>query len=301
MIDLIKGDKYIYKYVPFNENTLKSLIKGELWFGPLKNFNDPFDGEFDISNFDKNIDKRNEYLKTRLKDELPDYYFDGEPKYELQLRHQLKKLIKQDIKDRLGITCFSKKPDNLLMWSHYAAGHTGLCLIFDREKLHKSLSYRPNYRSKVGYIEFGEENYIDSICKIEVDFPDNKSMETRFIDIISYKKKDWAYEEEIRFFFHFNRSSDIRALKFNKESLQGIIFGYKTQPDNIYSLDCMVKEMKSYEHLTAFNMRFKKDDDLSILPGVPYDALMKANFIDDQHFYGQNRDKNWKRDLDYYE
>src|SRR4051794_33527585 len=46
--EFVHHDYFIYKYVPFSLNTLKMLIKGELWFGFPLNLNDPFEGEFII-------------------------------------------------------------------------------------------------------------------------------------------------------------------------------------------------------------------------------------------------------------
>jgi hypothetical protein len=41
-----------------------------------------------------------------------------------------------------GVTCFSERPDDILLWSHYGGGHRGICLEFDTAssalgKLHK--------------------------------------------------------------------------------------------------------------------------------------------------------------------
>ncbi|ESB58497.1 hypothetical protein SEEACDC5_10030 [Salmonella enterica subsp. enterica serovar Agona str. SA-5] len=39
------------------------------------------------------------------------------------------------IKEKLGVLCLSKIPNNHLMWSHYAQNHTGIMFEIDIEKL----------------------------------------------------------------------------------------------------------------------------------------------------------------------
>src|ERR1700731_4449263 len=46
------------------------------------------------------------------------------------IEHALEAHIKH-FRQSKGLLCFSRNWDNLLLWSHYAASHTGLCLGFD--------------------------------------------------------------------------------------------------------------------------------------------------------------------------
>src|SRR5580658_7168634 len=56
-----------------------------------------------------------------------------------------------DFRDRIGLLCFSRNWDNLLMWSHYGASHTGICLGFDipdhdedGREYHLDVRYQPS-------------------------------------------------------------------------------------------------------------------------------------------------------------
>ena len=40
-----------------------------------------------------------------------------------------------DLLDTYGVACFVKGPTNMLMWSYYAAGHSGLAIRFDTNRL----------------------------------------------------------------------------------------------------------------------------------------------------------------------
>ena len=107
--------RYVYKYLPVNENTLGSLLKHSLWFSSLDDYNDPYEGEIRLH------DKIIEFAQT-----------------EHNLHHQdLDQFEKEylavfkSIQDNKSVCCFSKQPNNFLLWSHYGKSHTGICLEFD--------------------------------------------------------------------------------------------------------------------------------------------------------------------------
>lgn len=45
------------------------------------------------------------------------------------------KNIKMQVNESFGITCFSERPDNILMWSYYADKHSGFCVEYDFTKI----------------------------------------------------------------------------------------------------------------------------------------------------------------------
>lgn len=299
MIDFLEDPKYIFKYVPFNLNTLKILIKGELWFGSMNNFNDPYDGEFDICDFDKNIDKRNVFLKKRLKNEISEKLFNGEYKNELILKGYMMRLIKSDIKDKIGISCFTNSPNNMLMWSHYADGHTGICLIFDKEKLINTINYQGITNNKIKVIEFKEENYIDDLLSLNIEFDDENCCFLNFDEVIKYKKKEWSYEKEIRLYYQFSKNVEYRFLQFHKEALCGIIFGLRTSFDNVYTIDYLIREMPHYNHLMPFHVKSIEKKDSLIFPGVPYNLYFKIDYYANEFKDATKIHRNWISEMDY--
>lgn len=48
-----------------------------------------------------------------------------------QIASGLKGAIELGLSEVRGVSCFSEKVDDLLMWGHYAEGHRGFCLEFD--------------------------------------------------------------------------------------------------------------------------------------------------------------------------
>jgi hypothetical protein len=53
-------------------------------------------------------------------------------------------------RDHHGVACFSEDPRGLLLWAHYAGGHTGICLQFDvtEDPGVLMISHRVKYRKE---------------------------------------------------------------------------------------------------------------------------------------------------------
>jgi hypothetical protein len=86
---------------------------------------------------------------------------------------------------KFAILCFSRNWDNLLLWSHYGASHTGLCLGFDipdrppGEAYDVDVHYQPNVL---------KPNRLDDL---------NLDLVTR---LLRTKHESWSYEQEVRIF-----------------------------------------------------------------------------------------------------
>lgn len=122
------NDYRFYKFTRINENLLKSLTAGTLWFSCRKQLNDPFDCEPDI---EKAIIKA-AYLSRLTKRQ-----------HAVKLE-KLLELLKQDafferlrvMLDKVGICSFSKDINKFqtLLWAHYADNHKGLCILYEMPK-----------------------------------------------------------------------------------------------------------------------------------------------------------------------
>jgi hypothetical protein len=101
------------------------------------------------------------------------------------------------LKEDTGLLCFSKNWDNLLLWSHYAASHTGLCLGFDihdhssGDSVYMDVHYQPNLLK------------INSVKDINLDLA--KSW-------LTTKHESWSYEQEVRIFVRINDPRDEKGL-----------------------------------------------------------------------------------------
>lgn len=74
-------------------------------------------------------------------------------------------------RDITRIACFGSEPDNLLMWSHYADGLRGLCLVFDDDELLEA-SPRSTFAVNVAYQKNPPtaDAFIYAIANDQMDF-----------------------------------------------------------------------------------------------------------------------------------
>ena len=108
----------------------------------------------------------------------------------------------------MGIFCLSEAPDIILLWSHYADFHKGVCLRFDILKdMDTFLSpIKVDYNNEYPRVKYISQ-YINN--------------DPNLADALWHKAKDWEYEKEYRVI-----KPNFKGLKeFRKEAMTGIIFG----------------------------------------------------------------------------
>lgn len=116
--------------------------------------------------------------------------------------------------DGTGILSLSATGSNILLWSHYAAGHKGLCLKFAATKhtpffgCAQQVDYTPSYPA------------VDLL---------SDSPEQQFKLFLLTKAIDWKYEEEWRIIDHDGGPGN---KVFPEESLIGVTFGARMEPDD---------------------------------------------------------------------
>ena len=101
------------------------------------------------------------------------------------------------IRDQSLVGCFSKRNDSILMWSHYADKHKGVCIEFERPNegfidvkySNKRVSFDIDYavRLTLGHI----------MAKEDIDKNDEVKVEKLLAPYFT-KFSDWQYEEEVR-------------------------------------------------------------------------------------------------------
>lgn len=194
-----KRPRYLYKYRSM-KSAIDFLKNSSIYFSNYKEFNDPFESA----------------CQKKL-DFTPQQYYDAFLRWgvspitamqkaeEVKLGHiDGKDLLRQATDIMLnGFTyfCMAEKPDNILMWSHYADSHKGVCFKFDLLQDDTFINTAPVvYNSE--YLEFDTLNGNPA-------------------PIITHKSPEWQYEHE-----HRTITTDIKGLhQINKGALVGIIFG----------------------------------------------------------------------------
>ena len=187
--------KNLYKYISFDgdlctptqEKIKIGFETGEIWYSKAKNLNDPFDCRPIITIDNKTIPEiishlsSDEifFLKTKIKFETieeliskiitPQKIYNGK---QIVKQHWVRfaftsyvYLFQITKMSNIGVLSLSTENDNVLMWSHYANNHSGLCLGFKRNQ--KNLLGSPKtknvrylkYRPKLSLIETMHEKY----------------------------------------------------------------------------------------------------------------------------------------------
>ena len=201
------GKVFLYKYIDI-DGALK-LIKNQTFkFSNPRDFNDPFDLYEKLIDFSKNdtLSPVNMARRDKRRAET------ASDKVKIKLlQHQWRKL-----RSNYGISCFSKTYKNILMWSHYADKHTGVCIGFyiDALKLMDD-----------GFITFAVE-YKDNFMPLPFSDIDINVRLNSIMQYLSLKAAYWSYEEEIRMinfdyylnykdsFFDFRKYAEIREIHF---------------------------------------------------------------------------------------
>lgn len=238
-----------YKYRAINGYTLDSLKNNRVYFARFSDFNDPFEFSTPFPNL--------KIMYARVSEGVDKLYKQG--KMSIKNYVQIKELCLNIINDasqdldkvhggidkvmkEFGIYCLSEVSDEILMWSHYADNHKGICIGF--RSLHDSFCPRPsvfglNYTDCYSdlndpklVLEFYEEMYHRSVSlpfdewqkKYESLMVDVKKIddEKMAFAIITDKSSQWAYEREFRF---VSRTSGLK--EFAPEFITSITFGLR--------------------------------------------------------------------------
>ncbi len=155
------------------------------------------------------------YEGTPLFSDIYDYI--SENNFELKKRQNIliskwKDLLKKsydDIKSYARISCFSKRNNSILMWSHYADSHRGVCFEYDRPNLEEFRDV--NYQNKLP--EFKIYKILTHLMALDLlEKKDNKQYnKDDCIDILNsffIKSIEWSYEEEVRCLFSTKEIKD---------------------------------------------------------------------------------------------
>lgn len=221
-----------YKYTPV-ESWLPSMLDGSsLKFTARKDFNDPFDSQ---SSTRVNYDDKN--IEQHLRDGIRKLNSHTKNQIDLIVKNLIESKfqpydispIEKDL-DNTGILSLASSWNNILLWSHYAMQHKGICVGFDSKKDVFMSAQEVSYRSEFPII-------------IRPGDSPSMMLEKTFLR----KSLCWKYEEEWRVlkpkwtskekkdFFERNKSGQINRFmmsfdgpeiyKFDKRSIVDITLG----------------------------------------------------------------------------
>lgn len=232
--------KIIYKYCSLN--AAESIIKtNTIKFSDPASFNDPFDCDVDLLEFKlpNKLDEHTIYELETIKGIFQNYLgFDDLIKKEGFIEKMYRKAQIEKVKGA-RVSCFSLIENNILMWSHYADKHKGICLEFDSDLTSHgftNLAEEDISEGEVGYTEYEKTNYLSSNRIFAVS------------KIFLCKSNIWSYEKEFRL-ITLNKKPELQ--EFKKSFLKSVYFGLNMMPSEIKKFISLCSEY-NYETLKFF-------------------------------------------------
>lgn len=235
--------KYLYKFEKITEQTLRNLKNAQIYFNAPVNFNDPFDcSALNVASMlnDKTIvDLVNKYLQ----DNGDSRKINSIEQIPQKIRNQTYDIFEQEFAKQQnnllhnrGCTCFSELNDNILLWSHYADGHKGICLEFDASYPLFSKAKKVNYSLEFPVIDTMKYLYGSQDEKI---IEGEKTLIT--------KHELWNYEKEWRL---FHKESN-KLYGYSTEALNSVYFGLSVRSVDI-EIICLILQGQNH------NIKFYK-------------------------------------------
>jgi len=155
--------------------------------------------------------------------------------------------IQGRIDKQAGVVSFSACGDHVLMWSHYASHHRGICLEFDMP------AWPPEDRE--GYV-LDKVRYTMS-RPLPTLSPQEQAGAITLEKIAFTKHKNWCYENEWRMVCSFKNRCD-PYLGFPRAALTGVIFGLKMTDNDRCVMEQVIRDA-GYQGLTIFEAREDHD------------------------------------------
>ena len=236
-----EGLRKLYHYQSARLDYLKdTLIHNRVHFSNPENFNDPWDCRpyFDCSIDDP--ERRKEWgerlggifeglpvhLRMALAARTPGKWYD----HQELLRRSIERLTAEVWHlncERWRIYCLTSRLDSVLMWSHYADQHKGICLEFDVTRDPIGRAYKVLYSEVLPAI--GPDTLVDSKAMVD--------------SVLLTKARAWCYEDEYRILARdesvdpgFAVTTDKDFLILPKGALTSVVAGCNADIEAIHSL-----------------------------------------------------------------
>jgi hypothetical protein len=235
--------EYLYHYQRFDRKDdprrfVNTLTKGQIYCSNPLRFNDPWDGKPYLRAEDvddpKGVEEIARYFESVAQPPMRDAPHDLAKRRALRNPAFLKQLLalsNPNLANEIGRTyrvyCLSPFPDINLMWSHYANGHTGVCLQFSRKN--------PIFATAQKVV------YAEKLPRYRIDAGED---EAQFM--LQTKSDEWKYEQEYRLIARAGEAAEDPAnrllvtrknyLALEREWLVSVIAGCRAPVDEIREL-----------------------------------------------------------------
>ncbi|HAS8425345.1 TPA: DUF2971 domain-containing protein, partial [Vibrio vulnificus] len=252
-----------YKYM--NQSTLRLLLRNKTikFTDPLK-FNDPMDST--VPELELNVKRLKDTMISVVAQDYPEFSdFQSDLKNHLSTEERSwKKEIKvisdellnswSDIISHFRILSLTTKPDNLLMWAHYADEHRGVVVKFKKNPSFGS-PQKVNYKNGHQSLNNAFNLMASVVLKMEAKGGFNDKHSDMFSDVtlkimqkyFFMKMSEWSYENEYRIVYPESNAkvrkinSNLDVVKVNESDIESIIIGSSVSPLRASRLTQLIK------------------------------------------------------------
>lgn len=219
----------LYKFRRIDKWLVESLVNQSLYFARPDTLNDPFDCRINL----KRVLGRAESFATGDRKRFfaslldnPDFFNTWESTFET-----------------IGVFCCSRTIDEILLWSHYANEHRGVCLEY---QFRPSSFLREDFLlTAAGNVEYLTEPLADWLTNAPID---NHNFVTELVHkYLKTKSPAWKYEQEARI---IRREHGTVNFSVNEPFLKEVCFGLRTTRADI---DLITSLARTYTRCTRFS------------------------------------------------
>lgn len=194
------------------------------------------------------------------------------------MKEQFQDALQKDMNSRFGLLCLTEKPDNELMWSHYADSHKGFAIGFKTE--HPFFSQRKTERDQTNCLQkVIYTNKRPSLALVNPDVSEEEAIATLVREIFLKKSIKWKYEKEWRIIKLLNEADLVKQISeeqiylFNYpiDCIDRIVIGAKCSSTQKMEILSFIKNnaestsIKLYECIldrTSYKIRLNEIDPL---------------------------------------
>lgn len=287
----------LYKYREWsNDHVRRMLRENEIYLSSPGDFNDPFDCLIEPNFTATKAQQRAKYAK------FVRHYNHGLSRKEVRRRvseawsrkdspirgpaAEMRKRLAATRRERFGVFSMAESHSNLLMWSHYADSHKGICVGFRVDSLLLQTGIYALTRPDLS-IQLQKVDYEQTIPTWNI-FTDGTEREREMIaKSLKTKSIDWDYEKEWRLFLHAiprrsrgqveDRERAIlenreRTMRLPDDAISEVYLGLQMCPEHkeeikdiIAAKGTKVKVMEARKSTRKYALHFKMPEDHSNL------------------------------------
>ncbi len=243
------GFPLLYRYQPFDHERLSQLI-GEhiLYFSNPADFNDPWDCRpwFDLDQLadPDGLNRHIQWYETITRRHRPDIsedeicrrsqFFRSNPTLLRDKAIELTAELESAIHERYRVYCLGSSPDSELMWAHYAARHTGICLEFATRNALFCGALQVSYRQTYPLFDLTADE------------------EEHNLAVLLTKSTSWSYEGEYRLIAQEKETANVpdtlvtnnHRLAMPEGALSAVIVGCLAPEATLETLRALVRQSR---------------------------------------------------------